>query len=66
MPRTAPLLLLLLLPGCQMIPPATALAIGGVLTGVAGVTNADVNAFQAYIDWRKGQAVPVTAVVGTP
>jgi hypothetical protein len=28
-------------------------ATGGILTGVAGVTNADVKLLQLYIDWRK-------------
>ncbi len=39
--------------GCG-VPVAYIAAIGGVLTGTAAVTNADVSAAEAYCKWRGG------------
>lgn len=48
--RLAAIAALIILSGCTV--PAL-MATGGVLMGVAAVTNADVSAAQAYVDWRK-------------
>lgn len=53
--RAGLLILLLALPGCSV--PAM-VAAGGVLTGVAAVTNADVQAAEAYAQWRRAQTPP--------
>ncbi len=41
---------LVALSGCTV---PMAMAVGGVLMGAAAVTNADVGAAQAYVEWRK-------------
>ena len=54
-----------LLSGCiGAVPVAYLAAAGGILTGVAAVTNADVNAAEAYCKFRGGCAniVPAPAV----
>lgn len=53
--RLVLLALLVTLSGCTA---PMAMAVGGVLMGVAAVTNADVNAAQAYVDWRNGKPKP--------
>jgi hypothetical protein len=61
--RSCTLVALLALSGCQAIPPAMVVGIGGILTGGAALTNADVSAAEAYVNWRKSQTVPVTGMV---
>lgn len=50
--------------GASLLP--WAVASGGILTGVAGVTNADVSLFKAYIDWRTASSTPTTGAASTP
>ena len=53
-----------LLSGCiGAVPVAYLAAAGGILTGVAAVTNADVNAAEAYCKFRGGCANIVPAPV---
>lgn len=51
MSRLFAVLLLACLCGC--VPVAYYAAAGGILTGMAAVTNADVSAIKAYCEWRK-------------
>ena len=53
-PQHALVLLCLLLPGCAAMLPAAGAS--GILFGVAAVTNADVNAAEAYLAWRRGSS----------
>ena len=55
---TALLLAILGLSGCGVAPVIWVGAAGGILTGVAAVTNADVNAAEAYCKWRGGCGAP--------
>jgi hypothetical protein len=53
-------LLAALLPlcGCAAAALPWVAAAGGILTGTAALTNADVSAAKAYVAWRNGQAAP--------
>jgi hypothetical protein len=45
---------LLALGGCAALPAAGWAGVGAVLTGTAALTNADVNAVEAYCKYRGG------------
>ena len=62
--RAVSLVALLTLSGCVSAP--ILVGVGGVLTGIAGLTNADVSAAEAYVAWRKTQATATPAPSAAP